>query len=93
MTDSSIKIGVEDSDIVIRVPIKDLVWIVENDPEYIYKIHDPETFAKEIVVELENSKSHCNNDGMNAVEEMFQNAYEKVYEQGDDSIMTMDSDL
>lgn len=82
------KIKVESGDIVIRMPIDDLVFIIENDPEYKYKVHDKKKLADAMVYELENSKSLSNNDGMNAVEELFQNAYEHVYENGEDEIIT-----
>lgn len=85
---SSIRALVEGENIVIRVSIKDLIWVVENDPEYTYKVHDPKKFAEAIVFELENSKSFRNNEGMNAMEELFQNAYERVYENGEDAVMT-----
>lgn len=83
-----IKILIEGDDIVIRVSLYDMKFIVENDPEYNYKIHNLKRFGKEMVFELENSKSHRNNEGMTAVEELFQEAYESVYEQGEDSVMT-----
>lgn len=83
-----IKISVEGNDIVIRVSLEDMKFIVENDPEYNYKIHDLQQFGKEMVFELENSKSHRNNEGMTAVEEVFQEAYESVYQQGEDSVIT-----
>lgn len=88
MEKNKIQAAVEGTDIIIRVSIDDLVFVVENDPEYSYKVINKERFAKEICFELENSRSFRNQDGMNAMEEMFQNAYEKVAEQGDDEIMT-----
>ncbi len=88
MSEKLIKCAVEGDDIVIRVSIDDLVSIVETDPTFAYKVHDKKQFAKEMVFELEESRSYSNNDGINAVEELFQNAYEKVYEQGEYEVMT-----
>ena len=82
-----VKVAVEDDSIVIRVSINDLVFIVENDPEFNYKIVDKEKFAVMMCRALENSKSFSNNEGMNAMEELFKNAYESVYEEGCDDVM------
>lgn len=88
MSDNLIKIGIEGEDVVIRCSISDLVFIAENDPNYIYKVIDKLKFAKEFCFELQNSNARSNQEGVNAVEELFQNAYESVAEQGDDEVMT-----
>lgn len=89
MANHLIRAKIEDEEIVIRVKIKDLVFIVENDPEYKYKVLNENKFAKEVVFEINDGTSLCNiHTGVRDIENLFQRAYESVSENGDDDVMT-----